>query len=80
MGWKGASAMDSETVSTLKTVCTAGSAREGFNDETNERLDRLSNLGLLVVAYAPDMLAQRRTYKPTDKGRALCEPPVSGKA
>jgi len=67
--------MDSETTSTLKTVCTAGCASEGFNGETNDRLSQLTDMGLLVVAYAPGLLA-RRFYKPTEKGRALCEPPV----
>lgn len=73
---KGADIMDSESVSTLRTVCAAGCAREGFNEETNERLDQLSGLGLLVVAYAPGLLSHRRTYQPTAKGRAFCELPV----
>jgi len=60
--------MDSETVSVLKTVCTAGCAREGFNGEANERLNELTNLGLLVVAYAPDLLTRRRIYKPNREG------------
>ena len=60
--------MDSEIISTLKTVCTAGSAREGFNGESNDRLEKLADLGLLVVAYAPGLMARRRTYQPTTKG------------
>ena len=60
--------MDSETISTLKTVCTAGSAREGFNGESNERLEKLADLGLLVVAYAPSLVARSRTYRPTARG------------
>jgi hypothetical protein len=60
--------MDDETISTLTTVCTAGCAREGFNGDTNERLKQLADVGLLVVAYAPDLLAQRRVYTPTRKG------------
>ena len=65
--------MDSETASTLKTVCTAGRACEGFNGETNERLGQLTNLGLLVVAYAPGLLAPQRVYQATEKGRAFCK-------
>jgi hypothetical protein len=68
--------MDSETASTLQTVCAAGCAREGFNGEVNERLDQLTDLGLLVVAYAPSLLVGRRTYQPTEKGRAHCKPLV----
>jgi hypothetical protein len=65
--------MDSEGASILKTVCAAGWATEGFNDESNERLDQLADLGLLVVAYAPGLLRQRRTYQPTEEGRAVCK-------
>jgi hypothetical protein len=63
--------MDAETASTLKTVCVAGHAREGYNGEVNERLDQLTDMGLLVVGYAPGLLAQRRAYQPTEKGRAV---------
>jgi hypothetical protein len=65
--------MDSETISALKTVCAAGCAREGFNEESNERLRNLTDMGLLVVAYAPDLLTRRRSYKPTEKGRSVCK-------
>jgi hypothetical protein len=65
--------MDSETASTLKTVCVAGRASEGFNGEANERLIRLTDMGLLVVAYAPGLLARRRVYQPTGKGRVFCK-------
>ena len=65
--------MDSETISTLKTVVAAGCAREGFNGESNEQLNRLTDMGLLVVAYAPGLLARRRSYKPTEKGKTLCK-------
>ena len=65
--------MDSETASTLKTVCAAGCASEGFNGETNEQLNQLTGLGLLVVAYAPGLLARQRVYKPTEKGQTLCK-------
>ena len=63
--------MDSETASTLKTVCVAGRACEGFNGEANERLNQLTDMGLLVVAYTPGLLTERRVYRPTEKGRAL---------
>jgi hypothetical protein len=65
--------MDSEGASILKTVCAAGWATEGFNDESNERLDQLTDLGLLVVAYAPGLLTNRRFYQPTEQGRAFCK-------
>lgn len=64
--------MEHSLTEMLKTVCTAGFAREGFNGETNEQLKALANVGLLVVAYAPQMLAQhRREYRPTEKGWTL---------
>jgi len=63
--------MDEEAISTLNTVCTAGCAREGFNDETNQRLKHLADVGLLVVAYAPDLLSRRAVYRPTNKGWEL---------
>jgi hypothetical protein len=65
--------MDAETTSTFKTVCAAGSASEGFNGDSNERLEHLTDMGLLVVAYAPGLLAQRRKYKPSTEGLALYE-------
>ena len=58
-------------ISTLKTVCTAGRAREGFNGDSNEQLKQLADVGLLVVAYAPSVLAARKEYKPTEKGWQL---------
>ncbi len=63
--------MDDESISTLSTVCAAGSACEGFNGETNERLKHLADVGLLVVAYAPDLLQNRPVYRPTLKGWEL---------
>ncbi len=64
--------MDDEAISTLNTVCAAGCAREGFNGETNERLQHLADVGLLVVAYAPDLLrTQGPVYKPTNRGWEL---------
>jgi len=63
--------MDHQTISTFKTVCAAGRASEGFNGDSNEHLQQLANLGLLVVACTPDLLARRREYQPTEKGWAL---------
>lgn len=61
--------MDAELLSTLKTVCVAGRASEGFNGEANDRLRRLEDLGLLVVAYSPGLLSSRLMYRPTERGR-----------
>jgi hypothetical protein len=63
--------MDSETISTFKTVCTAGCAREGFNCESNSRLEQLANVGLLVLSHAPALITRRHTYKPSEKGWAM---------
>jgi len=59
--------MNSEILSTLKTVCTAGHAREGYDCNSNDQLEQLADMGLLVVSHAPRML-QRRAYRPTEKG------------
>jgi len=63
--------MDEETISTFNTVCTAGYACEGFNGKTNEQLKQLADVGLLVVAQAPSLLARRSAYTPTNKGWEL---------
>ena len=63
--------MDHQTISIFKTVCAAGRASEGFNEDSNEHLKNLANMGLLVVAYTPDLLARRREYRPTEKGWSL---------
>jgi hypothetical protein len=60
--------MNAETISILKTVCAAGSAREGFNGDSNDQLRQLADVGLLVVAYAPRMLERHQEYKPTQMG------------
>ncbi|HLG97761.1 MAG TPA: hypothetical protein VKX49_15715 [Bryobacteraceae bacterium] len=62
--------MDSNRISTLKTVCVAGEAREGFNGDVNQQLEQLADMGLLVVSHSPAMLL-RRIYKPTEKGLHL---------
>ena len=65
--------MDRETISVLQTVCVAGGARAGFNDDANARLDLLVEAGLLTVADPPQQdssapVRRRRFYKPTTKG------------
>ena len=62
--------MEPENISTLKTVCAAGEAREGYNERVNQQLEQLADLGLLVVSQAPVMV-RRRHYKPTEKGWQL---------
>ncbi len=63
--------MDAESISTLRTVCTAGRASSGFNGESNERLEQLVADGFLVVVNAPKAKGPRRAYKPTDKAKEL---------
>jgi hypothetical protein len=69
--------MDAETISTLKTVCTAGGASSGFNGNSNAQLEQLVEDGFLVVvnvvkAKGPKSSQKSRAYQPTDKGRELC--------
>jgi len=68
--------MDEDTISLLKTVCVAGRARGGFNDNSNQRLDQLVSDGLLDAVNAPAADPKkgefpRRIYRPTEKGRAM---------
>ena len=67
--------MDNDTLSLLKTVCAAGRAREGYDGNSNARLDQLVQEGLLDVvnaaAPAPSSKIQRRYYQPTEQGRAM---------
>jgi hypothetical protein len=63
--------MDAETISTLKTVCTAGRATSGFNGDCNARLEQLVEDGLLVLVNAPRSKGPRSAYKPTEKGKEL---------
>jgi hypothetical protein len=67
--------MDDDTLSVLKTVCVAGQARPGFNDESNARLDQLVEEGFLRVVQASSagskVSVPRRYYKPTEKGQAM---------
>jgi len=67
--------MDDDTLSVLKTVCVAGQARAGFNDNSNARLEQLVEAGLLHVVQASNAGSKsavpRRYYKPTEKGKAI---------
>ncbi|MGB6946926.1 MAG: hypothetical protein WBE37_31305 [Bryobacteraceae bacterium] len=68
--------MDAETISTLKTVCTAGGASSGFNGDSNARLEQLAEDGFLVVvnlvkAKGPSSTQKSRAYKPTEKGQEM---------
>jgi len=61
--------MDAETISTLKTVCTAGRASSGYNGDCNERLEQLVQDGFLVVVSVAKAKGPRRAYSPTEKGK-----------
>jgi hypothetical protein len=63
--------MDAETISTLKTVCTAGRASSGFNGDSNARLEQLVEDGFLVVVNVAKGKGPRRAYKPTEKGQEM---------
>jgi hypothetical protein len=63
--------MDKETINTLKTVCTAGCATEGYNGDCNDRLDQLVESGYLVIESEATPLGPGRSYAPSAKGREL---------
>jgi len=63
--------MDAETISTLKTVCTAGRASSGFNGDCNARLEQLVAEGFLVVVNVARAKGPRSAYKPSEKGQEL---------
>ena len=63
--------MDAETISTLRTVCTAGRARSGFNEDSNARLEQLAEDGFLDVITSVKTKGPRRSYKPTQKAKEL---------
>jgi hypothetical protein len=63
--------MDAETVSTLRTVCTAGRASSGFNGDCNARLEQLVEDGFLVVVSVTKTKGPRSAYKPTEKGQEM---------
>jgi hypothetical protein len=63
--------MDAETISTLRTVCTAGRASSGFNGDCNARLERLVEDGFLVVVTTAKAKGPGSAYKPTEKGEEM---------
>jgi hypothetical protein len=63
--------MDAETISTLKTVCTAGRASSGFNGDCNARLEQLVEDGFLVVVNITKAKGPRKAYQPTAKGQEM---------
>ncbi len=63
--------MKPETISTLKTVCTAGRASAGFNGDLNAQLENLVDDGLLTAAGVSTAFGPQRCYTPTAKGREL---------
>ncbi len=63
--------MDAETISTLRTVCTAGRASSGFNGDCNARLEQLVAEGFLVVVNVARAKGPRSAYKPTEKGKEM---------
>jgi hypothetical protein len=67
--------MDEDTLSLLKTVCAAGHAREAYDGNSNARLDKLVEEGLLDVVNASASSSQskdpRRYYKPTEQARIM---------
>jgi len=76
--------MDSETLNLLKTVCVAGRAGAGFDGQTNARLEDLAQSGLLQETTnppgSPMSKPPRRSYRPTEKGRALVRMSETGAA
>jgi hypothetical protein len=63
--------MDAETISTLKTVCTAGRASSGYNGDCNARLEQLVKDGFLVVVNVAIAKGPGSAYKPTEKGKEM---------
>jgi hypothetical protein len=67
--------MDDDTLNLLKTVCAAGRASAAFDDNSNERLTKLVEEGLLDVVNAAGANGRskipRRYYQPTEQGRAM---------
>ncbi len=63
--------MNAETISTLKTVCTAGRASSGFNGDCNARLEQLVEDGFLVVVNVAIAKGPHRSYSPTEKGKEM---------
>jgi hypothetical protein len=70
--------MDAETISTLKTVCTAGHASSGFNGDSNAQLEQLVQDGFLAEVIAAKPKGPRRAYKPTEKGKEVVRKLAAG--
>jgi hypothetical protein len=63
--------MNHETISTLKTVCTAGRASAGYNGDCNDQLEQLVDNGLLDATGEATAFGPQRCYTPTAKGHEL---------
>jgi len=67
--------MDDETLNLLKTVCAAGQARPSYDGESNNRLEKLAEAGLLdvvnVPSHDPRAKRPRRYYRPTANAKAM---------
>ena len=72
--------MNTETIATLKTVCTAGRASAGFNGDCNDQLEQLVDNGLLDAAGETTSFGPQRCYTPTEKGRELLRQLAKGTA
>lgn len=72
---KSEATVDDQTISVLKTVCVAGGARPGFNQDSNARLEWLAEAGLLALdkprSKETTAVRSRRFYRPTKKGLEL---------
>jgi hypothetical protein len=69
--------LDEETIRVLKTVCAAGGAHTGFNEDSNARLEQLVAAGLLAIATLPNTnpiaRTRQRFCRPTKSGVATVE-------
>ncbi|HMD50992.1 MAG TPA: hypothetical protein VKG79_17890 [Bryobacteraceae bacterium] len=72
--------MNTETIATLKTVCTAGRASAGYNGDCNDQLEQLVENGLLDAAGEATSFGPQRCYTPTEKGRELVRQLAKGSA
>jgi len=67
--------VDDQTISVLKTVCVAGGARPGFNQDSNARLEWLMEAGLLTLdkprIKETTAVRSRQFYRPTKKGMEM---------
>ncbi len=72
--------MNTETIATLKTVCTAGRATAGYNGDCNDQLEQLVSSGLLSAESEATARGSQRRYTPTEKGRELVRQLAKGAA